>query len=128
MDRSTGMVSVHYANDKGEQKVEEEHTEFPPDLANGMMMPLSKNFRKDALPDSVSVVAITPKPEAPGDALHPEGGHRGAERDCGETARETAARLPHLDHGRRRPGVCPGRNADSYRRPALGARTERPCL
>jgi len=62
LDRSTAMVTVHYANDKGEQKVQEERMEFPPDLANGIMMPLTKNFRKDALPESVSVVAITPKP------------------------------------------------------------------
>jgi hypothetical protein len=62
LDRSTGMVNVRYATDKGEQKVEDEHMEFPADLANGMMMPLTKNFRKDALPQSVSVIAITPKP------------------------------------------------------------------
>jgi hypothetical protein len=62
MDRSSGMVNVRYANDRGEQKVEEERMEFPADLANGMIMPLTKNFRKDALPQSVSVVAITPKP------------------------------------------------------------------
>jgi hypothetical protein len=62
MDRSKGLVTVRYTTDKGEQKVEEERMEFPPDLANGMFMPLTKNLRKDALPESVSVIAATPKP------------------------------------------------------------------
>jgi hypothetical protein len=35
---------------------------FPPDLSNGLFMPLTKNVKVDALPESVSVVAITPKP------------------------------------------------------------------
>ena len=35
MDRSRGLVTVKYANEKGEQKVEEKRLEFPDDLANG---------------------------------------------------------------------------------------------
>jgi hypothetical protein len=62
MDRSTGVVTVHYTNGKGERKIEEERMEFPADLANGMIMPLTKNFPKDGVPESVSVIAITPKP------------------------------------------------------------------
>jgi hypothetical protein len=62
LDRSTGVVTVRYRNGKGEQKVEEARIEFPADLANGMFLPLTKNFRKDILPPTVSVVAITPKP------------------------------------------------------------------
>lgn len=62
MDRSRGLVTVKYTNDKGEQKVEEEKLEFPDDLANGILMPLTKNFIKGGVPQSVSVIAITPKP------------------------------------------------------------------
>jgi hypothetical protein len=62
MDRSRGLVTVKYTNDKGEQKVEEEKLEFPDDLANGILMPLTKNFIKGEIPESVSVIAITPKP------------------------------------------------------------------
>jgi hypothetical protein len=62
MDRSRGLVTVKYTNDKGEQKVEEEKIEFPEDLANGILMPLTKNFIKGTIPESVSVIAITPKP------------------------------------------------------------------
>ena len=62
MDRSRGLVTVKYTNEKGEQKVEEEKLEFPEDLANGILMPLTKNFIKSGVPESVSVIAITPKP------------------------------------------------------------------
>jgi len=62
IDRSRGLVTVKYTNKKGEQKVDEEKLEFPDDLANGILMPLSKNFIKGRVPESVSVIAITPKP------------------------------------------------------------------
>src|SRR5215470_12165187 len=62
IDRSRGLATVKYTNDKGEQKVEEEKLEFPEDLANGILMPLTKNFIKSGVPESVSVIAITPKP------------------------------------------------------------------
>jgi hypothetical protein len=35
---------------------------LPSDLANGMLVTLLKNVRRDALPPSVSLVAATPKP------------------------------------------------------------------
>src|SRR5262250_771246 len=62
LDRSRGLATVKYTNEKGEQKVEEEKLEFPDDLANGILMPLTKNFIKGGAPESVSVIAITPKP------------------------------------------------------------------
>ena len=62
LDRSRGLATVKYTNEKGEQKVEEEELEFPDDLANGILMPLTKNFIKGGVPESVSVIAITPKP------------------------------------------------------------------
>jgi hypothetical protein len=62
VDGRTGKVSVRYTNEQGEQKVESEHVDVPPDLANGMIFTLLKNVRADALPKSVSVIAATPKP------------------------------------------------------------------
>src|SRR5262249_26031042 len=62
MDRARGLVTVRYTNEKGEPKVEEEKLEFPADLANGILMPLTKNFIKGRMPESVSVIAVTPKP------------------------------------------------------------------
>ena len=62
IDRSRGLATVKYTNEKGEQKAEEEKLELPDDLANGILMPLTKNFSKGRIPKSVSVIAITPKP------------------------------------------------------------------
>jgi hypothetical protein len=62
VDGLSGQVSVRYLNEKGEQKVESEHFDVPPDLANGMITTLLKNARANALPKSVSVIAATPKP------------------------------------------------------------------
>jgi hypothetical protein len=62
IDRAAGHVVVRYRNDQGEEKVEDEQMQFPADLANGMLITLLKNVRRDALPPSVSLVAATPKP------------------------------------------------------------------
>jgi hypothetical protein len=62
IDRPNGHVVVRYKNDKGEEKVEDEQMDLPPDLANGMIITLMKNVRRDALPPSLSLVVATPKP------------------------------------------------------------------
>jgi hypothetical protein len=62
IDRAAGHVVVRYKNDQGEEKVEDEQMQFPADLANGMLITLLKNVRRNALPPSVSLVAATPKP------------------------------------------------------------------
>jgi hypothetical protein len=61
IDATTGNVVVRYT-DKGEQKVESEHLDLPPDVANGLVQVLLKNVRPDALPASFGFVAATPKP------------------------------------------------------------------
>jgi hypothetical protein len=62
IDKPAGRVVVRYKNDHGEEKVEDEHMDLPPDLANGLIIVLLKNVRRDALPPTVSLVAATPKP------------------------------------------------------------------
>jgi hypothetical protein len=62
IDRAGGQVTVRYKNDHGEEKSEVEKLELPPDLANGIIITLLKNVRREALPPSVSFVAATPKP------------------------------------------------------------------
>jgi hypothetical protein len=61
IDGASGQVTVRYVDD-GKQKVEAEHLELPPDLANGMILTLLKNVRPGAPPASLSMVAYTPKP------------------------------------------------------------------
>jgi hypothetical protein len=62
IDTQSGQVTVRYTDEHGEQKVEDEKMELPPDVANGMIITLMKNVRRDALPPSVSLVVATPKP------------------------------------------------------------------
>lgn len=62
IDGPAGHVTVRYKNEHSEAKVEDEQMNLPPDLANGMLITLLKNVRRDALPPSVSLVAATPKP------------------------------------------------------------------
>ena len=62
IDCASGQVTVRYANEHGEQKVEAERLELPADLANGLILTLLKNVGADAPPNKVSMVAATPKP------------------------------------------------------------------
>ncbi len=62
IDGASGQVTVRYANEHGEQKVESEHIDVPPDLANGLILTLLKNVRPGSLPQTVSMIAATPKP------------------------------------------------------------------
>jgi hypothetical protein len=59
---STGEVTVRYTDDKGEAKVESERMKLPPDLANGIVPTLLKNFPIGTTPPQMSMVVATPKP------------------------------------------------------------------
>jgi hypothetical protein len=61
INAESGQVTVHYS-DGGKEKVENEHLDLPPDLANGMMIVLLKNVSPKDLPPTLSYVAATPKP------------------------------------------------------------------
>jgi hypothetical protein len=61
IDASTGQVTVR-STDGAKNKVETDHLDLPPDLANGLILTLLKNIRPDAAETKVSYVAATPKP------------------------------------------------------------------
>jgi hypothetical protein len=61
IDCASGQVTVRYTDD-GKEKVETEHLELQPDLANGIILTLLKNVRPEAPPARLSMVAFTPKP------------------------------------------------------------------
>jgi hypothetical protein len=56
-----GRVIVKYTDD-GKEKTAEEQMELPTDLVNGFVSTFLKNVRANAVPESVSYVAATPKP------------------------------------------------------------------
>jgi hypothetical protein len=62
IDASKGQVTVHYADDRGQLKVDTQTLDLPPDLANGMILTVLKNANPAAPPKSVGFVAATPKP------------------------------------------------------------------
>ena len=62
IDVGTGTVTVRYRKEGDDEKVEREHLTLPPDVANGMVPMLLKNVRPGAAPQTLSLVAATPKP------------------------------------------------------------------
>jgi hypothetical protein len=62
IDAAIGQVTVHYTNDKGEQKVESERMTLPPDLANGLILVLLKNTSRSNMPPGWPYIVATPKP------------------------------------------------------------------
>ena len=60
IDGQSGQVTVRYLDEDGQEKVENQRLELPPDLANGLIITLLKNVRRAALPATFSYVAATP--------------------------------------------------------------------
>lgn len=73
IDVSKGEVTVRSSED-GKEKVETNHLDLQPDLANGLLLDLLKNIRTDAPETKVSYVAATPKPRLVKLSIKPEGG------------------------------------------------------
>lgn len=61
IDTSSSEVQVR-SNENGKDKVQTEHLDLPPDLANGMILTILKNIRPDAPETKLSYLAATPKP------------------------------------------------------------------
>jgi hypothetical protein len=59
---STGQVTVRFMDDHGREKVEMDHLDLPPDLANGIVLNILKNIRPETKETKMSYVAATPKP------------------------------------------------------------------
>jgi hypothetical protein len=62
IDARSGQVTVRYADDKGNAKVETKHLDLPADLANGLPFTLLKNIQPGTPELKVSLLAATPKP------------------------------------------------------------------
>jgi len=61
IDASTGEVQVR-STEKRKDKVQTEHLDLPPDLANGMILTILKNIRPDTPETKLSYIVATPKP------------------------------------------------------------------
>jgi hypothetical protein len=72
IDASTGDVQVR-STENGKEKVETEHLDLPPDLANGMILTILKNISPDTPETKVSYVVATPKPRLVKISITPRG-------------------------------------------------------
>jgi hypothetical protein len=70
---STGEVIVHYADEKGAQKVITESLKLPPDLANGIVPTILKNIPAATPTTTLSMLVATPKPRVVKLIISPEG-------------------------------------------------------
>jgi hypothetical protein len=61
IDAPTGQIEVRSLQG-GKDKVETEHLDLPPDLANGLILTILKNVPPDATETKLSFLAATPKP------------------------------------------------------------------
>jgi hypothetical protein len=73
IDCSTGQVTVHYADDSGNQKVITERLQLPPDLANGIVPTILKNIPAATPKATLSMLVATPKPRVVKLMISPEG-------------------------------------------------------
>jgi hypothetical protein len=58
----SGNATVRYTDEHGQSKTEQERIAPPADLANGVILTLLKNVRRDAVPSEFSLIVATPKP------------------------------------------------------------------
>jgi hypothetical protein len=62
VNAATGVVTVVYKNEKGQDKTETTHLNLPRDIANGLVPTLLKNLAPGTQSTTVSMVVATPKP------------------------------------------------------------------
>jgi len=72
INAASGQVTVRY-QDKNREKVETDHMDLPPDLANGILLTLLKNISPDTKETKVSYVAAAPKPRIVHLSITPNG-------------------------------------------------------
>jgi hypothetical protein len=72
INAASGQVTVRY-QDKNREKVETDHLDLPPDLANGILLTLLKNISPDTKETKVSYVAAAPKPRIVHLSITPNG-------------------------------------------------------
>jgi hypothetical protein len=72
INAASGQVTVRY-QDKGREKVETEHLDLPPDLANGILLNVLKNISPATKETKVSYVGGAPKPRVVHLSITPDG-------------------------------------------------------
>jgi hypothetical protein len=68
----TGQVTVRY-RDKGQEKIETDRIDIPPDIANGIIFNVLKNIPPNIRETKLSYVAASPKPRLVKLSIKPQG-------------------------------------------------------
>ena len=72
VDTAKGQVTVHYTDDKGQQKTTVKHMDLPADVANGLLFVLVKDINPRS-PTTLSYVAATAEPRLVKPVFKPQG-------------------------------------------------------
>src|SRR5437762_12230214 len=72
INAASGQVTVRF-QDKDRERVETDHLDLPPDLANGILLILLKNISPDTKETKVSYVGAAPKPRLVHLSITPNG-------------------------------------------------------
>jgi hypothetical protein len=73
IDVRSGEVTVKSTDKDGKDELKTEHMKLPPDLYNGMILPVTKNVRTGAAEQTVSMIVAMPKPRLVKLAISPQG-------------------------------------------------------
>jgi len=73
VDFSTARATVRYSDDDGKEKTTDEHLDLPPDIANGITIPLLESISPSSAQTTLSYVAATPKPRVVKLVITPQG-------------------------------------------------------
>jgi hypothetical protein len=73
IDVRSGQVTVRSTGKDGKEEVTTDHMDLPPDLYNGLMIPIAKNLKPDVPETKVSMVVATPKPRLVKLVISPQG-------------------------------------------------------
>jgi hypothetical protein len=73
VDAQAGSVTVHSADDHGQDKTWTRRMKIPSDIANGILPYLLKNISPETAQTTVSMVVATPKPRVVSLAISPQG-------------------------------------------------------
>jgi hypothetical protein len=76
IDARSGQVTTRSTGSDGKEDVKVEHMDLPPDLANGLLLALTKNLPPDAPETKVSMIVPVPKPRLVKLVIGPAGDER----------------------------------------------------
>ncbi len=73
IDAGRSVITSRSVGKDGEEEVKTDQLKLPPDMANGMILPIAKNLQPDAPATTVSMIVAAPKPRLVKLVISPRG-------------------------------------------------------